>query len=192
MKFGIRKIGCSMSWTNRKNIICNLWIVAKKNCSKKKFRNSCILYMNLCHLGILLPAAFEIKNDVNVWDQRIDNFLTILWQSHKWNWQFSDSSKRIDDKDLWASGLFMTLTSKVEKILKDSLDLTPSPSPSVKIQIMCGKVGLRCKGKTKNVNVHDSLKVMGSNPDYLLKSSLLYVYIKFFQPYCLTRFFFQS
>ena len=104
--------------------------------------------MNLCHLGILLPAAFEIKNDVNVWDQRIDNFLTILWQSHKWNWQFSDSSKRIDDKDLWASGLFLTLTSKVEKILKDSLDLTSSPSPSVKIQIICGKVGLRCKGKT--------------------------------------------
>ena len=35
---------------------------------------------------------------------------------------------------------------KVEKILKGSLD--PIPSPSVKIQIMCGKVCLRCKGKT--------------------------------------------
>ena len=37
---------------------------------------------------------------------------------------------------------------KVEKILKGSLDLIPSPSPSVKIQIMDGKVCLRCKGKT--------------------------------------------
>ena len=38
--------------------------------------------------------------------------------------------------------------SKVEKILKASLDLIPSPSPSVKVQIMGGKVCLRCKGKT--------------------------------------------
>ena len=37
---------------------------------------------------------------------------------------------------------------KVEKILKGSLDSIPSPSPSVKIQIMFGKVCLRCKGKT--------------------------------------------
>ena len=35
---------------------------------------------------------------------------------------------------------------KVEKILKGSLDLIQSPS--VKIQIICGKVCLRCKGKT--------------------------------------------
>ena len=32
----------------------------------------------------------------------------------------------------------------------------------------------RKKIKTKHSNVHDSLKVMGSNPVYLLKSSLLY------------------
>ena len=38
--------------------------------------------------------------------------------------------------------------SKVEKILKGSLDSNPSPSPSVKIQITDGKVYLRCKGKT--------------------------------------------
>jgi hypothetical protein len=40
------------------------------------------------------------------------------------------------------------LFSKVENILKGSLDSIPSPSPSVKIQIMGGKVCLRCKGKT--------------------------------------------
>ena len=37
---------------------------------------------------------------------------------------------------------------KVEKILKGSLDSIPSPSPSVKIQIMGGKICMRCKGKT--------------------------------------------
>ena len=35
---------------------------------------------------------------------------------------------------------------KVENILKGSLDSIPSPSPSVKIQIIGGKVCLRCKG----------------------------------------------
>ena len=37
---------------------------------------------------------------------------------------------------------------KLEKILKGSLDSIPSPSPSLKIQIMGGKVCSRCKGKT--------------------------------------------
>ena len=41
-----------------------------------------------------------------------------------------------------------TLSGKVEKILKGSLDSIPSPSPSVNIQIMGGKVCLGCKGKT--------------------------------------------
>ena len=37
---------------------------------------------------------------------------------------------------------------KVGRILKGILDLIPSPSPSVKIQIMGGgEVCLRCKGK---------------------------------------------
>ena len=38
--------------------------------------------------------------------------------------------------------------NKVKKILKGSLDSIPSPSPSVKIQIMAMKVCLRFKGKT--------------------------------------------
>ena len=37
---------------------------------------------------------------------------------------------------------------KVEKIVKGNLDSIPSPSPSSKIQILSGKVCLRCKGKT--------------------------------------------
>ena len=39
-------------------------------------------------------------------------------------------------------------TLKVEKFLKGSLDSIPSPSLSVKIQIMRGKDCLSCKGKT--------------------------------------------
>ena len=47
---------------------------------------------------------------------------------------------------------------KVENILKGSLDLIPSPSPSVKIQIMGGKVCLMCKGKTLLGIVNKPLK----------------------------------
>ena len=46
------------------------------------------------------------------------------------------------------SGYLLIIFFKVEKILKGSLDSIPSPSPSVKIQIMGGKVCLRCKDKT--------------------------------------------
>ena len=52
------------------------------------------------------------------------------------------------------------LKFKVEKILKSSLDLIPSP---VKIQIMGGKVCLRCKGKT----------LLGVFNKLLIKKSLL-------------------
>ena len=57
---------------------------------------------------------------------------------------------------------------KVEKILEGSLDSIPSPSPSVKIQIMDGKVCFRCRGKTLlgDVNklfVFKSLLTMPSN-----------------------------
>jgi hypothetical protein len=37
---------------------------------------------------------------------------------------------------------------KLEKILTGSLNSILSPSPSVKIQIMGGKICLRCKGET--------------------------------------------
>ena len=50
------------------------------------------------------------------------------------------------------------LAGKVENILKGILDFIPSPSPSVKIQIMGGKVCLRCKGKTLLYIVNQLLK----------------------------------
>ena len=48
----------------------------------------------------------------------------------------------------WCGGGFIAHLLKVENILKGSLNLISSPSPSVKIQIMISKVCLRCKGKT--------------------------------------------
>ena len=51
-------------------------------------------------------------------------------------------------RDEIISEVALLFKCKVEKILKGSLDWISSPSPSVKIQIMGGKVCLRCKGKT--------------------------------------------
>ena len=58
--------------------------------------------------------------------------------------------------------------NKAEKILKGSLDLIPTPSSLVKIQIMGGKLCLRCKGKTLQGDVNKlfvfkSLLTMPSN-----------------------------
>ena len=49
---------------------------------------------------------------------------------------------------LIATAQWSQISVKVEKILEGNLDLIPSHSPSMKIQIMGGKVCLRCKGKT--------------------------------------------
>ena len=59
---------------------------------------------------------------------------------------------------------------KVEKILKDSLDSILSPSPSVKIQIMGGKICLRCKGETLLgvVNKHLKAKSLLTTPSNVL------------------------
>ena len=58
----------------------------------------------------------------------------------------------------WCSTLRNFWLFKVEKILKGSLDLIPSPQPSVKIQIISGKVCLKYKGKTLLVLVNKLLK----------------------------------
>ena len=87
---------------------------------------------------------------------------------------------------------------KIEFFLKGSLDLIPSPLPSVKTQILGRELCLRCKGKTlkykkfvditqqcfaytpqanfpaNDLNFSLKVKVMGSNPGYLLKKILLY------------------
>ena len=58
---------------------------------------------------------------------------------------------------------------KVEKISEDSLDLISSSSPWVKIQIMGGKVCLRCKGKTLLGVVNKLLKAKSNVLPYYLK-----------------------
>ena len=84
--------------------------------------------------------------------------------------------------------IFDSFNNKVEKSLKGSLDSIPSPSMSREhlnllflfYFIFCfyKKVCWQCPAifgqKNKKLNVQESLKVMGSNPGYLLKSSLLY------------------
>ena len=52
---------------------------------------------------------------------------------------------------------------KVEKSLKGSLDSIPSPSPSVKIQIMGGKVCFRCKNIIKKLLKTKSLLTSPTN-----------------------------
>ena len=64
---------------------------------------------------------------------------------------------------------------KVEKILKGSLDLIPSPSLLVKIQIMGGKVSLRCKDKTLLGVVN---KLMKTKSLLTLPSNVLPYYLK--------------
>ena len=67
-----------------------------------------------------------------------------------WNTYYilRDSSSKRLFRHFLIENSYSYLLCKVEKILKGSLDLIPSPPPSVKIQIMGGKVCLRCKDKT--------------------------------------------
>ena len=57
--------------------------------------------------------------------------------------------------------------SKVKKIQEDSLDSIPSPSPSVKIQIIGRKVSFSCNGKTLLGVVNKLLKTKRLLPYYL-------------------------
>ena len=51
-------------------------------------------------------------------------------------------------RTMYSSYTEFALQIKVEKNLKGSLDSIPSPSSSLKIQIVDGKVCLSCEGKT--------------------------------------------
>ena len=64
------------------------------------------------------------------------------------SWHVNSLNKNFLCIYFYSSSNELELIFKVENILKGSLDLIPSPSPSVKIQIMGGKVCLRYKGKT--------------------------------------------
>ena len=68
-------------------------------------------------------------------NQHVDSYETILNGGVRWIYQH-------------LLDLMIFLFHKVEKILKGSRDSIPSPLPSVKIQIIGGKVCFRCKSKT--------------------------------------------
>ena len=115
-------------------------------------------------------------------------------------WDYVSSTIFVQEKPL-AKEILTLLSIKVEKILEGSLDSISSPSTLVKI--MGWKICLRYKGKTllglvnklfvfkslltmpSNVLLSHmrqtllpimKLKVMGWNPDYLLKNFLLCFY----------------
>ena len=92
-------------------------------------------------------------------------------------------------RNMW----WYAMASKVEKILKCSLDLIPSPSPSVKIQIMAGKFAWGWNAKhcrqcfallpqvnfpANNLNFHrrwrwwDRIQAIFLNPFYFTKMKL--------------------
>ena len=78
-------------------------------------------------------------------------------------------SLRHQAKSSFLRSEFMSLC-KVEKILKGSLDLIPSPS----VKIMGGKVCLRCKGKTLLgvIKKHLNTKSLLTSPSNVLPYSL--------------------
>ena len=63
---------------------------------------------------------------------------------NKWS-SCSQKNLKVQYQSIGAANWCLSSSGKVENILKDSLDLIPAPSPSVNIQIMGGKVCLRCK-----------------------------------------------
>ena len=82
----------------------------------------------------LLPFEISVET-LPAWDNLIDGY----------NYSHAGT---VDIYIRTVSSYLFLCSGKVENILKGSLVLIPSPSPSVKIQIMGGKVCLRCKGKT--------------------------------------------
>ena len=74
--------------------------------------------------------------------------------------KLSQRSWLSSDQEMMVTKLYIP-SNKVENILKGSLDSIPSPSPSMKIQIMGGKVCFRCKGKTLLGVVNKLLKTKG-------------------------------
>ena len=73
---------------------------------------------------------------------------------------------------------YSAYSSKVEKVLKGSLNLIPPPLPLVNIQIMGGKVCLRCKGLTLLVVVNKLLKTKVTKSLLTSPSNVLPYYLQ--------------
>ena len=97
---------------------------------------------------------FRVKNPVGQENQFLRSGFFIRWKCGAILLKGSPffPQRTIVWNHFWKSILISEITFihdiKVKKILEDSLDSISSPSPSVKIQIMGGKVVLRYNGKT--------------------------------------------
>ena len=113
------------------------------------------------HVGFMNSRHFfQYRSRTKHWFKRIWIF---------WSYQSTQRTQCSSGNKLKAVQNFyhrlLLFHSKVEKISQGSLDLIPSPSPSVKIQIMGEKVCLRCKGKTLLVvNKHLKTKSLLTSP----------------------------
>ena len=123
-----------------------------------------------------LPYRTRVKRYImglSLWS-RIDIFLHFWVSMSKTSRNCRCIKLRFSKKatKIWRNS---PLLYKVEKNLKGSLDSIPSPSPSVKIQIMSRKVCLRCKGKTllafvnKLLNTKSLLASISNDLPYWLK-----------------------
>ena len=148
----------------------NSFVSSKAICIRKKFTQNLMKYQtfrdeNQCIESQSFPMTKFVKFPVRF------NIPKIVQQCASQESSQTFVSILSGLKDLHQ---FSNLVGKVENILKGSLDSIPSPSPSLKIQIMGGKVCLRCKGKTllgvvNRLFVFKSLLISPSNvlPYYL-------------------------
>ena len=94
--------------------------------------------------------------------KNLNLYAFIRWAGVNPDSYLKESKKRIETKKR------VQKVDKVEKILKGSLNLSPSPLPSVKIQIMGGKVCLRCKGSLVVANKLLKTKSLLTSPSNVL------------------------
>ena len=109
----------------------------------------------------LSPYFRVFEEEANTWEDKLNRILTIfdVWIDVQRRW-------------VYLEGIFTGIFIKVENILKGSLDSIPSPSPSVKIQIMGGKVCLRYKGETLLGVVNKLLKTNFFQPPTPLRNDI--------------------
>ena len=121
--------------------------------------------MNICSCMSKITVIIFIKTRSVLMKSLIDryvHYVALSWFMHKVHLHIQTTvqhSKKLSYQNPTGLKYKQLVSFKVEKKnSKASLDSIPSPSPSVKIQTMGGKVGLRNKGKTLQVVVNKLLK----------------------------------
>ena len=91
---------------------------------------------------------WDLMDNKEVTEEIIEKLEKELRLVQQENQNLKEDTGDIEALNEESSKVLGDIKGNVEKILKGSLDSIPSPSPSVKIQIVGWKVCLRCKGKT--------------------------------------------